>query len=334
MPKKRGSGRVKLIANPGAGKLRASAAFLEQVTRRLLGHGIDVDVALAQPKRNAIPIARRAVRDGYQTVIAMGGDGTIGAVIEGIVGSDVHLGIIPAGTANDFAASLGIPDSTEEACALIASERVRAVDLGQLSTRQRKKFPFFMITAVGLIATVYPDIKNVPEGELSGIKDALSRFVEHEEHPLVQLTLDGESRIEVETMLVMIANTPLIGLKNLVAPDASLEDGLLDVIVFPGFSKAGLLAYFARTVDQNLPPDGSIERYRARRIKIRSSPPLDIAAEGMIMGKGSAKIKVLPGALKVIAPEPGMGAEKPPQDEIEQLPAPVAMTVGESAEAS
>ena len=327
MSKKQDLRRVKLIANPGAGKIRASAALLEQVTRSLMGQGLDVDVALVKPKRHAIPIARRAVRDGYHTVIAMGGDGTIGAVIEGIVGSDVHFGILPAGTANDFAASLGIPEDMQEACALIASDTVRSVDLAQLSTKERKNFPFFMITAVGLIATVYPEIKNVPEGELSGIKDALARFIEHEAHPVVQLTLDDESRIEVETMLVMIVNTPLVGLKNLVAPDASLEDGLLDVIVFPGFSKAGLLAYFARTADQNPAPDGSIERYRARKIKIKSSPPLDIAAEGMIMGRGSARIKVLPGALNLIAPEPGRGAEKPPQDVIEQLPVPVAMTV-------
>ena len=326
MPKKRGSGRVKLIANPGAGKIRASGALLEQVTRLLIGHGLELDVALAGPKRHVIPIARKAVRDGYHAVIAMGGDGTIGAAIEGVAGSDVHFGIIPAGTENDFALSLGIPEDIEEACALIAADTVRPVDLGQLSTKERRNFPFFMVTAVGLIATVYPHIKNLPEGDLSGIKEALSRFLEHENNSKVWLTLD-ESRIEVETMLVLVVNTPLIGLKNLVAPDASLEDGLLDVIVFPGFSKAGLLAYFARTAEETSAPDGRIERYRARRIKIKTLPKLDIAAEGMIMGKGTARIRALPGALKLIAPEPGAGAEKP-LDEAQTLPVPIAITVG------
>jgi diacylglycerol kinase family enzyme len=143
----------------------------------------------------------------------------------------------------------------------------------------------------------------------------------------VYLTLDDESQIEVETMLVTIANTPLIGVKNLVAPDASTEDGLLDIAVYPDFSKAGLLAYFSKTAHEHSTPDGSIQRYRARKIKIKTDPKLDVAAEGIILGKGTARIKVLPGALHVLAPEPGQGAEKPPEDIGKELPEPVSPIV-------
>jgi diacylglycerol kinase (ATP) len=125
-------------------------------------------------------------------------------------------------------------------------------------------------------------------------------------------------------MLVTIANTPLIGAKNLVAPDASMEDGLLDIAVYPNSSKADLLAYFAETAHENSVPDGTIQRYRARKIKVKSAPELDVAAEGIILGKGTARIKVLPGALRVIAPEPGSGAEKPLQESASELPAPVS----------
>ena len=86
-------------------------------------------------------------------------------------------------------------------------------------------------------------------------------------------------------MLVIIANTPLIGAKNLVALDASMEDGLLKISVFPDFSKADLLAYFARTAHEGATPDGTIQRYRARKIKVKSSPKLDVAAEGIIWEK-------------------------------------------------
>jgi diacylglycerol kinase (ATP) len=111
--------------------------------------------------------------------------------------------------------------------------------------------------------------------------------------------------------MVTIANTPLIGAKNLVAPEASTQDGLLDVAVYPGFSKADLIAYFAKTAEKKSTPDGNIQRYQARKIKIKTSPKLDIAAEGIILGKGTAWIKILPHTLRVIAPEPGAGAEKP-----------------------
>jgi diacylglycerol kinase (ATP) len=314
MSKKNKRIRVKLIANPGAGDVSEVASRIEQVMQYLSDDGLKVDLALAHPKKEAIPIARKAVKDGYDVVISMGGDGTLGMVIRGITGSKVSLGIIAAGTENDIARSLGIPDDLKEACALIASGHTRKLDLGQVSTKKRKKFYFFMLTAIGLTATIYPLIKEVPEGKLSGIKNAVMTLLKFDSKPKVFLTLDDESKIEVETMLVTVANTPLIGLKNLLAPDASMDDGLLDIAVYPGFSKADLLGYFAKTANEGSTPDGTIQRYRARKIKVKTSPKLDISAEGILIGKGTARIKVLPGALRVIAPEPGPGAEKPQEE--------------------
>jgi diacylglycerol kinase (ATP) len=250
----------------------------------------------------------------------MGGDGTLGAVIRGIAGSKVRLGIIAAGTENDIAKCLGIPDDLKEACALIASGHTRNLDLGQISTTKRKKFYFMMMTAIGLTATIFPMIKEIPKGNYLGIKDAVTTFLKFKSKPRVYLTLDDESKIEVETMLVTIANTPLIGLKNLVAPDASIDDGLLDISVYPGFSKTEVLSYFARTKDDHSIPDGSIQRYRAKKIKVKTSPKLDIAAEGILLGKGTAWIKVLPGALHVIAPEPVTVTEKPLEKAAKKLP--------------
>src|ERR1041384_3061323 len=317
---------AKLIANPAAGDMNTATAKLEQVTRYLLDYGIHVDVALAQPTRESIPIAKKAIKKGYPIVIAMGGDGTIGAVIRAIAKSKVHLGIIPAGTENDIARSLGIPEDLKEACALIASDQTRLLDLGQISTKKRKKFYFFMISTVGIISTVYPSVKEVPHGDLSNLKDAVKTLLRFKSNPKVYLTLDNESKIQVETMLVTVANTPLAGVKNLLAPDASMEDGLLDVAVYPGFSKAELLAYFAKTVHERSADDGKIQRYRAHKVKIKTSPKLDVAAEGILLGKGKAKIKVLPRALRVIAPEVGGGAEKPqPAAGMAELPAPVSI---------
>lgn len=314
MSKKNRPIRVKLIANPGAGNVLEAASRLEQVTHYLSDSGLKVDVALAHPKKEAIPIARKAVKDGYDVVIAMGGDGTLGAVIRGIAGSKVHLGIIAAGTENDIARSLGIPEDLKDACALIASGHIRKLDLGQVSTKKSKKFYFFMLTAIGLTATIFPLIKEVPEGKWSGIKDGIAAFLKFDSKPTVFLTLDGESKIETETMLVTVTNTPIIGARNLVAPDASMEDGLLDIAVYPGFSKVGLISYFLKTAHEGSTPDGTIQRYQARKIKIKTSPKLDVAAEGIILGKGTARIKVLPGALRVISPEPGTGAEKPQEE--------------------
>jgi diacylglycerol kinase (ATP) len=322
-------GHVKLIANPSSGDPSQATRRIEQATRCLLDLGVNIDVALANPTKEAVRIAKKAVRKGYSTVIAMGGDGTISAVIRGLAGSEAHLGIIAAGTENDIATSLGIPTDIEEACALIASDHTRNLDLAQISTKKKKKFIFFMVTTVGLTSTLYPDVKDVPHGDLSNLKDAVLTFLQAKPNPKVFLTLDDESRIEVETMLVTVTNTPLIGAKNLVAPHASTEDGLLDIAVYPNFNKTELLAYFANSANEGMASDGKIQRFRAHKIKIKTDPKLDIAAEGILLGKGRAKIKVLPRALIVIAPEPAAGTEQSQAVVMEELPAPVSLQVGE-----
>src|SRR5512138_3239751 len=96
--------RVKLIVNPGAGDVSKAPQKLEEVTKYLQEAGLKVDASMARPKKKAIPMAPKA---GYDAVIAMGGDGTIGVVIRGLAGSKTRLGIIPAGTSNDIAGSLG-----------------------------------------------------------------------------------------------------------------------------------------------------------------------------------------------------------------------------------
>ena len=99
--------------------------MLEQVTRRLTAQGLKIDVAVAKPKEKAIPIARRAVKDGYGLITAMGGDDITEAIIRGLAGSKARLGLIPVGTANNLAKSLGIPEDPLQACALIAACQIR-----------------------------------------------------------------------------------------------------------------------------------------------------------------------------------------------------------------
>jgi diacylglycerol kinase (ATP) len=324
MSKNKVMDRVKLIANPGAGNALEAPARLETVVRCLMEEGINVDVAYAAPKEEAYKIAKKSVKDGYKVVIALGGDGTIGEVIRGIGGSKTRLGIIVGGTMNDIAASLGIPVDPKEACALIASGRTRKLDLGCVKTKANKKFYFFMVTAIGLTATMYPQIKKVPKGKWSGLKDAFVTLKNFDPKPKVSLTLDDDSKIEINTMLVTVTNTPLIASKNLVAPDASLEDGLLDISVYPNFSKAEVLKYFANTSKEGAVPDGKLQRFRARKVKIKSSPKLEVAADGILLGKGKVTIKICRDALRVFAPKVGAGAERPAEENGKDLPAPLS----------
>jgi diacylglycerol kinase (ATP) len=328
MSKKNKSIRAKLIANPGAGKASDSANNLKLVIGHLKENGLKVDVALAKPKEEATSIAKQAIKDGYKTVIAMGGDGTIEAVMRGMIGSKARLGIVPAGTENNIAKSLGIPKDLQEACALIASDNMLKLDVGQVTTKKGKKFIFFEMATIGLSAAVYPEANKAASGKLSSIKTAAMTFIHQETRPKVFLTLDEESKVEVETMLVMVSNTPVFGKNFLVAPGASLQDGLLDISVYPDFSKVELIRYYAAVMDEGYSGDGKVEHYQAHKLKVKASPKLDVMADGVALGKGTVTIKIRPGALRVITAEKNPGFGIPPKDAVERIPVSVSLTVG------
>ena len=324
MSKKNKTIHAKLIANPGAGKPEESARQLELATRLLQEHGMEVDVALAKPKEEATPLAKQAVKDGYDLVIAMGGDGTLEAVLRGMVGRKTPMGIIPTGTQNNIARSLGIPLTLEEACALIASRNIRKLDVGRVKVKNGKKLHFFELTAVGVVAALYPETSKLADGKLSKLKDAALTLLHHETEPEVFLTLDDESKIKVKTMLVVISNAPMFGANFLVAPDASLTDGFLDISVFPEFSKAEVLAYFAQVRSEGFSSNEKVQRYRACKIEIKTHPKMEVMADGVMMGKGKVEIKSKPGAVWMITPEDHMAPSALVKDAAEGLPAPVS----------
>lgn len=324
MPKKKKAVRAKLIANPGAGKPKESARQLELATRLLQQHGMRVDVALAKPKEEATPLAKQAVKDGYDIVIAMGGDGTLEAVLRGMVGRKTPMGILPTGTQNNIARSLGIPLEMDAACDLIASRHVRKLDVGRVKVRNGKKLHFFELTAVGLVAALYPETSKLANGKLSRIKDAALTLIQHEPDAEVFLTLDDESRIKVKTMLVVVSNAPMFGANFLVAPEATVTDGYLDVSVYPDFSKAEVLAYFAQIRSEGFSSNEKVQRYRACRIEIKTRPKMEVMADGVMLGKGKVEIKSKPGAVWMITPEDHVAPPALVKDTSEELPAPVS----------
>lgn len=323
---------AKLIANPGAGKPAESAKNLEMATRTLMAFGLNVDVALARPKKEAVKIARKAVADGYKILIALGGDGTIEAVMRGMLraneelGKKASLGILPAGTANNIARSLGIPLDLTQACSLIAANRPKKIDVGRVKTSQGKIFYFFELAAIGLTAALYPEAKRIPKGNLASIKDALTTLVQAEACPKISLKIDGESLIEDEALLVTVSNTPEFGLNFLVAPKASLDDGLLDVSVYSNFTKAELLAYYVKVRNDGAGDNQKIQRYRAHKLRIETTPDLQVMADGIMLDEGPLRIKACPGLLRVIAPEQGAGLALPKDAVGLDVPAPLPVT--------
>jgi diacylglycerol kinase (ATP) len=236
------------------------------------------------------------------------------------------MGIIPVGTQNNIAKSLGIPTDLEEACALIASRHIRKLDVGRVKVKNGKKLFFFELTAVGLVAALYPKANKLQDGKdkLSKLKDVALTLIHQEPDPVVYLTLDDESKIKINTMLVVISNAPMFGANFLVAPDAAVTDGLLDISVYPDFSKTELLAYYAQIRSEGFSANEKVQRFRAKKIEIKTDPKMDVMADGVILGKGKVEIKAKPGAVWMITPEDHIAPAALVKDAAAELPAPVS----------
>jgi diacylglycerol kinase family enzyme len=234
------------------------------------------------------------------------------------------MGIIPTGTQNNIAKSLGIPTEMEEACALIASRHIRKLDVGRVKVKNGKKLYFFELTAVGLVAALYPKANKLADGKLSKLKDVALTLIHQEPDPEVFLTLDDESKIKIKTMLVVVSNAPMFGANFLVAPDASVKDGLLDISVYPNFNKTELLAYYAKIRAGSFSANEKVQRYRASKLEIKTNPRMDVMADGVMLGKGKVEIKSKPGAVWMITPEDHVAPPALIGSVGEELPAPVA----------
>jgi hypothetical protein len=170
--------------------------------------GFQVDVSLAKPKEAATPMAKKAAQKGYPIVAVFGGDGTIEAVARGLVGTKARLAIIPNGTENNVARSLGIPTDLEAACALIKEKPKRRIDVGRIKTKKNKNFYFIEVAAVGLTAALYPEGKDLKEdithGNLSGLVEVAKTLI-HYPMPTLRMTIDKESKLKVNSMLAVIS---------------------------------------------------------------------------------------------------------------------------------
>ena len=313
--------RVKLIVNPGAGVASDSTDNLKLVTGYLKKNGLKADVARAKPKTRATPLAKQAVKDGYKIVIAMGGDGTVEAVMRGMIGSKARLGIIPVGIENNIAKNLGIPENMKEACALVASDDTRKLDVGRVKTGKGKWFSFFEAVCIGNSTAVLPDGNKAIGGEASAVQTVDLPSVQQEIQPKVFLNLDDERIIKAETMLVMVTNTPVFGKKFLVAPGGPLKDGILDISVFQGFSKDDLGGYYASKMNGGYSGSGKVRRYQAGKLKVKSSLRLKVTADGIELGKGMVTIKMRLAALRVIAATKSPDLVKLPKSEAVPVPA-------------
>lgn len=309
------SQRVFAIVNPAAGKGRARRAW-RTVGPALRDAGLRCEEAVEERPGQAIPMAAAAAEAGCEIIIAVGGDGTVHEIVNGIMragGPRVPaLAIIPGGTANDFARAVGIPlDPMAAGRLLLGTGMRRRVDLGRVNDRY-----FAGIAGVGFDAEVAAKINTWPKwigGTTLYLAAILTMLVAYRPAP-ARLRIDGDEQ-DLSLFLLAAANTPWYGGGMYMAPHARPDDGRLEVITAWDLGKLETLGLLPKVFSGAHLRHRKVAHRSAREVHVESTIPLAIHADGETVGRVPATFQAVPGALEVIvsgAAPPATAVQSPP----------------------
>jgi YegS/Rv2252/BmrU family lipid kinase len=284
-----------LIVNPSAGRGRA-ARLLPRVEAALRARGMAFRVERTHSLAHARELARDALESG-EVAAGMGGDGLLGAIAGELRGTDGVLGVVPGGRGNDFARKLGIGTDAERACDVLAAGRELAIDVADAGGKT-----YLGIASAGLDSDVQ-DIANgtrVPLGELIYVYATL-RALRGWRHARWQVVVDGEAR-SFTGYSVAVANSGVFGGGMYLVPDASLEDGLLDVVLTRNCPKRSYLATLPKVFKGTHVTSADLTFLRGREIAFHADRPFRAYADGDPIADLPVTIRVVPRALKVLVP--------------------------------
>ena len=286
-----------VVINPAAGQPEPILHILNSVFHPA---GVEWEVSITHEFGDATRQARQAAEHGADIVVAYGGDGTVMEVANGLVGTEVALGIVPGGTGNILSIELDIPQSSEEAARLLVSPDAqrRKVDVGQSGERS-----FLLRAYVGFDAQrIQLTTREMRDrfGKMAYLIAALKAIPESEAIRY-SLTLDDEE-VECEGFTCIVQNAGNMGVGGLsLVPDVSISDGLLDIIVIHGLDPLSLASALGSIADAPLDPE-RFHHWQAREVTIAADSPQTVIGDGEDWGETPITIKVLPGAVRVICP--------------------------------
>lgn len=317
--------KVMVIINPASGKkggITTNASGVDDVRRVLEANGIQADFRETEYPKHATELAKEALKQRYEVVIACGGDGTVGEVATSLIGRNITLGILPLGSANNVARMMHVPFDLEEAAKVLRLGEIKKVDAG------RANGTYFLETAgVGLDAALFPILNQVDKGEYVRLFDVLRTFFRFRPRS-VTVVLDGKA-VRMKALVVLVANGPYWGYSVPLAPDALVDDRHFDVVIFRNFSKWSFVRHVLRATLHRADPrrlrahsrhdkngraitagtpgvkttgQPDVRVFRARKVQVLTSGrrPWPVHADALPRGFTPAQIDLIPGALRVI----------------------------------
>ncbi|MFF0607617.1 diacylglycerol/lipid kinase family protein [Nocardia tengchongensis] len=302
---------IALVTNALSGHGKGALVAVE-AANRFVEFGVQVTEIRGESAADSERLVRKALADPDKrpdAVVAAGGDGLVGVVLQALAGTGVPLGLIPGGTGNDLARELGIPDDTAAAVATILDGRTRAIDLGTVETEESGRAVWFAtVTGTGLDArvTLRANALRWPNGPMRYTVAALLELVGKLAVPYrIELTgspdhPDG-TVLELDAVMVAVGNTRTYGGGMLICPDAEIDDGLLDLTVVGAMSRLEMLRLLPTLSSGKRIDHSAVVQYQAREIRL-SAPGAPATADGDPAGLLPALFRAHPGALDVFVP--------------------------------
>ena len=288
--------RALVVANPiaGRGRARSAARELASGLERL---GVESELYFTTARGDARLWLRARAR-GHDLVVAVGGDGTVSEVLDGLVDRSVPIAILPMGTGNVMSLDLDLPRDVDRALELVARGRTSALDVARVNGRHLS----FLVTGVGFDAMVARELERTRRGPITKLAwtragiDALRAYV----RPRLAVTVDGET-LPGTFGTVLVSNIVHYGGFPCLARERRIDDGLFECYLFRDNSPYGLFGYALRALLRRL-PGGTCEMRRARRVSVASEAPVPFQVDGDYKGDTPVEIEVSGEQYRVVVP--------------------------------
>ena len=304
--------RARLIANPSSGRERA--ADLAQAIAADLRHAYSgLEVLFTTGDGDAEKASAQAVADGCTTIFVAGGDGTVNEAVNGVVGAgaleQVRFGIVPLGTGNDFAAALGIPTDVESALETLGRGRELRVDLGRVNGRT-----FLNTSGGGYIAEVSVNVTTQLKtiaGRLAYLIGGAQALLEYEPVRATVHAQPGDLRLGLGLYAFAVCNSRLIGGGRLIAPEALIDDGLLDVCLIESMTAVEFVALARKVANGDHVDDPRVRYIQAATVSLEFEREIHINTDGEVLSATRCDYSVLPKAATFLCGDAPFAAAAP-----------------------
>jgi len=297
--------KSRLIVNPVSGS-DSGPDYLRSINERLREWVGDMDIVMTVAPGDALRAGEQAARAGYDHLFVAGGDGTLNQVLNGVARvegalSNVTFGLIPLGTGNDFAYALGLPEEVDEAIHILQGGHTVAVDVGVMNDRH-----FINVSAGGFIAevsdAVNPQLKTVA-GKLAYLIGGAKVLIDYGPVHLWLRAAEkaGTTERELSMQMYAVCNSRLVGGGRLIAPDAVINDGWLDVCVVEPMPTLAFIGLLTRVSSGDHVEDERVAYFRARELELRFNRTIKVNTDGEVLEADHCHYRILPGAARFMA---------------------------------